>query len=129
MLSAYIPPLQWLKTYRLKDVKGDILSGITLAAYGIPVAMAYATLAGLPVYYGIYGYLIGGLFYAFFGTGMQVAIGPTSAISLLIGTSLATMANGDVMQAVRIASLTAMVMAFISLFGFHQFICMVVETQ
>jgi sulfate permease, SulP family len=117
MLNSYFPPLQWLKTYRLKDVKSDILSGVTLAAYGIPVAMAYASLAGLPVYYGIYGYLVGGLFYAFFGTGMQVAIGPTSAISLLIGTTLATMANGDIMLAVRIASLTALVTAFISLFA------------
>ena len=117
MLSNFFPPLQWLKAYQLKDVKSDVLSGITLAAYGIPVSMAYASLAGLPVYYGIYGYLIGGLFYAFFGSGMQMAIGPTSAISLLIGTTLATMANGDVMQSVRIASLTALVMAFISFFA------------
>lgn len=117
MPSNFFPPLQWLKTYRLKDVKSDILSGITLAAYGIPVSMAYASLAGLPVYYGIYGYLIGGLFYALFGSGMQMAVGPTSAISLLVGTSLATMANGDVIQAVRIASLIALVMAFISLFA------------
>src|SRR5665647_839684 len=117
MLSNLFPPVQWLKAYQLKDVKSDILSGITLAAYGIPVSMAYASLAGLPVYYGIYGYLIGGIFYALFGSGMQLAVGPTSAISLLIGTSLATMANGDVMQSVRIASLTALVMAFISLFA------------
>ncbi len=117
MLSSFFPPLKWMKSYRLKDAGSDLLSGITLAAYGIPVAMAYASLAGLPVYYGIYGYLIGGLFYAFFGTGMQLAIGPTSAISLLIGTTLATMANGNVQQTVQIASLTALVMAMMSLFA------------
>ena len=117
MLRNFFPPFQWIKSYRLKDAGSDLLSGITLAAYGIPVAMAYASLAGLPVYFGIYGYLIGGLFYSIFGSGLQLAIGPTSSISLLIGTTLATMANGDVQQAVQIASLTALVMAGMSLFA------------
>ncbi len=115
MWSAVFPSIQWIKSYRLKDARFDAFSGITLAAYAIPVSMAYASLAGLPVHYGIYGYLIGGLFYAIFGSGMQLAIGPTSAISLLIGSTLATMANGDVQQWIRIASLTAFVMALISL--------------
>lgn len=115
MWYSFIPPVQWLKSYRLKDVRFDIFSGITLAAYAIPVSMAYASLAGLPVHFGIYGYLIGGLFYAVFGSGMQLSVGPTSAISLLIGTSLANMAHGDVSQFIQIASLTALVMALISL--------------
>jgi high affinity sulfate transporter 1 len=118
MWKSLFPPFEWLKSYRLKDVRFDAFSGITLAAYAIPVSMAYATLAGLPVHYGIYGYLIGGLFYAVFGTGMQLSIGPTSAISLLIGTALATVANGDVQQWVRIASLTALLMAGISLMAY-----------
>ena len=67
--------------------------------------MAYASLAGLPVQCGIYGYLVGGIFYALFGTGRQLAIGPTSAISLLIGATIATMANGDVQRWAEIASL------------------------
>ncbi len=115
MWKAYFPPFQWLKSYKPKDVRSDILSGITLAAYAIPVSMAYASLAGLPVHYGIYGYLIGGLFYAVFGTGMQLAIGPTSAISLLIGTTLATLSPSDPQHLIEIASLTALMVAFISL--------------
>lgn len=115
MWYSFIPPVKWLKSYRLKDVRFDIFSGITLAAYAIPVSMAYASLAGLPVHFGIYGYLIGGLFYAVFGSGMQLSVGPTSAISLLIGTSLSSMAHGDVSQFIQIASLTALVMALISL--------------
>ena len=47
--------------------------------YGIPVSLAYASLAGLPPQYGIYCYLLGGLFYALFGSSRQLAIGPTSA--------------------------------------------------
>jgi high affinity sulfate transporter 1 len=115
MWSNYFPPSQWLKSYRLKDLWSDAFSGITLAAYAIPVSMAYASLAGLPVQYGIYGYLIGGLFYAVFGTGRQLAVGPTSAISLLIGTTLATMSVGNPVQMIGIASLTALVVGIISL--------------
>ena len=115
MWSNFFPPFQWLKNYRLKDLRSDAFSGITLAAYAIPVSMAYASLAGLPVQYGIYGYLIGGLFYAVFGTGMQLAVGPTSAISLLIGTTLATISGGNPSHLIGIASLTAFMVAIISL--------------
>jgi SulP family sulfate permease len=116
--KSIFPPLQWIKEYSPGWFKSDVFAGITLAAYGIPVSMAYASLAGLPVQCGIYGYFIGGIFYALFGTGRQLAIGPTSAISLLIGTSLATMAKGDVQHWLDIASLTALVMAVFSFVAF-----------
>jgi len=113
-LKSYITVLQWLPFYNKKLFVFDTIAGITLAAYAIPVSLAYATLAGLPPQYGVYGYLLGGLFYAFLGTSKQLAIGPTSAISLLIGTTLAGMANGDVNRWVDIASLTAVIFAVMS---------------
>lgn len=116
--KSILPPLQWIREYSPGWLKSDAFAGITLAAYGIPVSMAYASLAGLPVQCGIYGYFIGGIFYAFFGTGRQLAIGPTSAISLLIGTSLSTMAKGDLQHWLDIASLTALVMAVFCLVAF-----------
>src|SRR5260221_4429167 len=69
--------------------------GVTLAAYAIPVALAYATLAGLPPQVGVYGYLLGGLGYALFGSSRRLAIGPTSAISLMVGVSVAPLAMGN----------------------------------
>ena len=57
--------------------------------------MAYASLAGLPPHHGIYCYLLGGAGYAVFGTSRQLAIGPTSAIALLVGATVAEMAGGD----------------------------------
>jgi len=118
MLNTLFPPLQWIKEYSYKKLSQDAFAGITLAAYAIPVSMAYASLAGLPVQYGIYGYLIGGLFYAFFGTGRQLAIGPTSAISLLIGTTIAGLAKGDVQRWAEFASLTALVMSAMGLVAY-----------
>ena len=108
---AVFPPTQWLAGYRPEWLAKDAISGVTLAAYGIPVSLAYASLAGLPPQYGIYCYLVGGLFYALFGSSRQLAIGPTSAISMLVGVTIAGMAQGDAGRWADIAALTALVIA------------------
>jgi high affinity sulfate transporter 1 len=108
---AAFPPARWLPGYQSKWLARDAIAGVTLAAYGIPVSLAYASLAGLPPQYGIYGYLAGGLFYALFGTSRQLAIGPTSAISMLVGVTVAGMAAGDPARWADIAALTALVIA------------------
>ena len=118
MWKQHFPPSEWLKSYSSKTLTHDLVAGITLAAYGIPVSLAYATLAGLPPQYGIYGYLLGGLFYAMLGSSKQLAIGPTSAISLLIGTTIAGMANGDVQRWADIASLTALVFSVMAVLAY-----------
>jgi SulP family sulfate permease len=111
---ALFPPAQWLPLYQKSWLGHDVVAGITLAAYAIPVSLAYASLAGLPPQYGIYCYLVGGLAYALFGSSRQLAIGPTSAISMLVGTTVAGMAGGDVALWAKIAALTALVFALMS---------------
>ena len=111
----WFPPARWLTEYRLDWLRGDIVAGITLAAYAIPVSLAYATLAGLPPQVGIYGYLLGGLGYALLGSSRQLAIGPTSAISLMIAGTVAAMAEGDAQRYAQIASLTAFTVALLCL--------------
>ena len=108
---AAFPPAQWLAAYQKKWLANDAIAGVTLAAYGIPVSLAYASLAGLPPQYGIYCYLVGGLFYALFGSSRQLAIGPTSAISMLVGVTVAGMAQGDPGRWASIAALTALCIA------------------
>jgi high affinity sulfate transporter 1 len=109
-----LPLPQWLTSYRTEWLTRDIIAGVTLAAYAIPVSLAYATLAGLPPHYGIYCYLVGGAAYALFGSSRQLAIGPTSAISMLVGTTVAGMAEGDPARWAGIAALTALVVAGLS---------------
>ncbi|HTQ37933.1 MAG TPA: SulP family inorganic anion transporter [Pirellulales bacterium] len=111
---SHLPPAQWLPQYRAEWLKFDAVAGITLAAYAIPVSMAYASLAGLPPHHGIYCYLLGGACYAIFGTSRQLAIGPTSAIALLVGSTVAGMAGGDSSRWIAIAALSAMVVASLS---------------
>src|SRR5689334_10786221 len=107
----YLPPLAWLAHYQAVWLTGDFIAGVTLAAYAIPVALAYATLAGLPPQVGIYGYLLGGLGYALLGSSRHLAIGPTSAISLMIAASVGALAGGDPVRYAEIASLVAVAVA------------------
>ncbi len=111
LVRAAFPPAQWLPAYQRKWLARDAIAGVTLAAYGIPVSLAYASLAGLPPQYGVYCYLVGGVFYALFGSSRQLAIGPTSAISMLVGVTVGGMAQGDAPRWADIAALTALVVA------------------
>jgi high affinity sulfate transporter 1 len=112
---SLLPPARWLAEYRAARLPADAVAGVTLAAYAIPVSLAYAGLAGLPPQVGVYGYLLGGLGYALLGSSRQLAIGPTSAISLMIAGTVAAMAEGDATRYAQIASLTGFVVAALCL--------------
>jgi high affinity sulfate transporter 1 len=108
---SWFPPARWLAEYQPVWLSGDLVAGMTLAAYAIPVSLAYAGLAGLPPQVGVYGYLLGGLGYALLGSSRQLAVGPTSAISLMIAGSVGAMAQGDAQRYAEIASLAAFTVA------------------
>lgn len=116
-LKTALPIVQWLSSYRGEWLRPDLVAGLTLAAYGIPVAVAYSSLAGLPPQAGLYCYLLGGIAYALFGTSRQLAIGPTSAISILIGSAIGAMAVGDAQRQTHLAAGVAI------LAGIIGFIC------
>src|SRR3982750_4699124 len=81
---TFFPPAGWLAEYRASWLSSDLIGGVTLAAYAIPVSLAYAALAGLPPQVGIYGYMLGGIGYALFGSSRKLAVGPTPASSFLM---------------------------------------------
>lgn len=101
----------WLKGYRPAWLRADLAAGITLAAYLLPSALGDATLAGLPPQAGLYACLFGGLFFWMFCSSRHTSITVTSAISLLIGTSLGEMAGGDPGRFASLAACTAMLTA------------------
>ena len=111
----HVPAACWLADYRIGWLASDIVAGVTLAAYAIPVSLAYAGLAGLPPQAGVYGYLLGGLGYALLGSSRQLAIGPTSAISLMIAGAVGAMAGGDAERYGQIASLAGFTVALLCL--------------
>jgi MFS superfamily sulfate permease-like transporter len=118
VLEKYIPVSNWLPEYKKSFIRWDLVAGITLASFVLPESMAYATLAGLPTYFGIYCCLAGGLFFALFTTSRQVAVGPTSSISLMVGTTVAVLSGGDPARWAGIAELTALAVALICIIAY-----------
>src|SRR5438105_15801445 len=109
------PPAGWCGEYRAAWLRGDVGGGVTLAGYAIPGSLAYAGLAGLPPQVGVYGCLLGGLGYALLGSSRQLAIGPTSAIWLMIPGTVGAMAGGDAARYAPIASLATLTVAGLGL--------------
>ncbi len=117
-LKSAVPILEWLPNYKLSLLRWDVIAGITLAAYAVPVSLAYASLAGLPPQFGIYCYLVAGMFYAVLGSSRQLAVGPTSAISLMVGSTVAVLSGGDPSRWIAIAALTAFAVGVVSLIAY-----------
>ena len=114
-IRSALPVITWLPQYQRSWLRSDLVAGLTLAAYAVPVSVAYASLAGLPPQAGLYCYLVGGIAYAAFGTSRQLAIGPTSAISILIGSAVGTLAAGDALRQVHLAATVAVLAGFVGI--------------
>ena len=92
MLSKIFPFLNWFKNYGSDSLKIDLLSGLTVALVLIPQSMAYAQLAGLPPYYGLYASFLPPMLAALFGSSRQLATGPVAVVSLMTAASLEPLA-------------------------------------
>jgi len=88
-LAEYVPIVAWLPRYESGWLRFDLLAGLTAAAVVIPQAMAYASIAGLPVQAGLYTALTPMLIYALLGTSRRLSVSSTSTISGLVATELA----------------------------------------
>ena len=91
-LSAYIPMPNWLIDYRKELLRPDVIAGVTAAAVVIPKAMAYATIAGLPVQVGLYTVFVPMLIYALLGTSRPLSVSTTTTLAILTGAEFAEVA-------------------------------------
>jgi len=105
--ARLVPILRWLPRYQAGWLWPDLIAGLTLAAYAIPVAMAYSALAGLPSQAGLYCYIFGGLVFSLFTTSRHLSVGPTAAISLMVASVAGGIAGGDTSLYATLAALTA----------------------
>ncbi|MEE4292991.1 MAG: SulP family inorganic anion transporter [Xanthomonadales bacterium] len=93
LLSPFRLP-EWLPELRDRNVlKADAIAGLTVALVLIPQSMAYAQLAGLPPYYGLYASLLPTMIAAFFGSSRQLATGPVAMVSLMTAAALEPLAT------------------------------------
>jgi high affinity sulfate transporter 1 len=114
-VSSIFPVIKWARSYNKDWLRPDILAGITVVAFTIPEAIAYASLAGLPPEAGLYSAMIGLLVYVIFGTSRQLSMGPTSALSILVGSTLGSLLIVNAGQYALIASLLAIIVGVFAL--------------
>ena len=80
LLHRYFPILGWLPHYDRKWIAGDAVAGLSVWSLLVPQSLAYATLAGVPVQYGLYTAFVALIAYPIFGTSRQLVQGPSAAV-------------------------------------------------
>src|SRR5436189_1289289 len=108
------PPVTWLRSYDRSWFRLDLLAGVTLAAYLLPAALGDASLANLPPEAGLYACLFGGLIFWIFCGLRYTFVSVTSAISLVIGSSLGEITGGNSARFGALAAGTALLVSFIA---------------
>jgi sulfate permease, SulP family len=91
---GYLPIADWLFSYQKGWLRPDLIAGLTTAAVVIPKAMAYATIAGLPVQVGLYTALVPLAIYALLGTSRPLSVSTTTTIAVLTATELGQVVPG-----------------------------------
>jgi MFS superfamily sulfate permease-like transporter len=87
--ARFLPFLAWLPELRdKKTLRADLIAGLTVALVLIPQSMAYAQLAGLPAYFGLYAAFLPPMVAALFGSSRQLSTGPVAVVSLLTAAAL-----------------------------------------
>src|SRR6516225_6881326 len=113
-LARSIPALIWLRSYDRRWLRGDIVAGVTLAAYLLPAALGDASLANLRPEAGLYACLFGGLVFWIFCGSRYTVVSITSAIALVIGSSLGEITGGNTARFGALAAGTALLVAIIA---------------
>ncbi|MFC1520936.1 SulP family inorganic anion transporter [Elusimicrobiota bacterium] len=108
MITRIFPFLGWMKGYTLSNLRVDFVSGITVALVLIPQSMAYAQLAGLPAYYGLFAAFLPPMVASLFGSSRQLATGPVAVVSLMTATALEPFATAGSESFIAYALLLAL---------------------
>jgi SulP family sulfate permease len=110
-LARWMPAGIWLRSYDRGWLRADLIAGGTLAAYLLPAGIGDASLANLPPEAGLYACLFSGLVFWLFCSSRHTAITVTTAISLLVGSSLGELAGGDAARFGALAAGTALLVS------------------
>jgi MFS superfamily sulfate permease-like transporter len=108
-----LPFLAWFRNYRIASLRTDLLAGLTVALVLIPQSMAYAQLAGLPPYYGLYAAFLPPMVASLFGSSLQLATGPVAVVSLMTAASLEPLAAAGSEGYIAYAILLALVVGLL----------------
>ena len=103
ILARFLPFLNWFGMVNAETLKADLIAGFTGAVIVLPQGVAFATIAGLPPEYGLYTAMITPIIAALFGSSMHLVSGPTTAISIVIFSTVSHHAAPGSVEFVQIA--------------------------
>src|SRR4051795_12581338 len=106
-MRRYLPILSWLPGYDRRWLAGDALAGLSVWALLVPQSLAYATLSGVPVQYGLYTAFAALIAYPLFGTSKQLAEGPSAAVCAVCAAAIAPLAGAAAMGTAAAAPFAA----------------------
>ena len=92
-LARFLPFLQWWPRVNRVTWRADLIAGLTGAVIVLPQGVAFATIAGLPPEYGLYAAIVPAIMAALFGSSWHLVSGPTTAISIVIYSTMSTLAE------------------------------------
>ncbi|TDQ29061.1 SulP family inorganic anion transporter [Zeaxanthinibacter enoshimensis] len=104
-MQRVFPILDWLGSYKRKDLPKDLLAGLTIGIVLIPQGMAYAMIAGLPPVYGLYAAVFPIIVYTLLGTSRQLGVGPVAMDSILLASGLGALSINGIENYIALAIL------------------------
>ncbi len=117
-LGTFAPGLRQLLHYQRGWLRGDLLAGVTVAAYLVPQVMAYAEVAGLPAVVGLWAIVGPLLVYAVLGSSSQLSVGPESTTALMTAAAIGAMGAGDPERYASLAAALAIAVGLLCLLGY-----------
>ncbi|MDP1634602.1 MAG: SulP family inorganic anion transporter, partial [Gallionellaceae bacterium] len=112
LLKRFLPFLRWFP-YSGTTLRADFIAGLTVALVLVPQSMAYAQLAGMPPYYGLYAAFLPVMVAALWGSSNQLGTGPVAVVSLLTASSLSVFASPGSEQFIALAIMLALLVGVV----------------
>ena len=123
-LRYYVPCCNWMAQYTLSDFFHDLIAGLSLASYQIPLSMSFATaVAHVPTICGLLGLTVAPTIYMFLGSVPQMIVGPEAAVSMIVGQCIEkiTKHNSDVSPVDLLIVLASCSGSILLVFGIMRF--------
>ena len=114
-LQRWLPFLEWGRKLGRDDVRADLIAGLTGAVMVLPQGVAYALIAGMPAEYGLYGAMVVAAIAGLFGASRHLVTGPAAALSIMLFSVLAPLAEPGSAEFIELALLLTLLTGVIQL--------------
>ena len=114
-IGRYVPIIGWARSYQREWLRDDLVSGVVVGAIMVPVAMAYAQMAGVPPQAGLYAAIVGMAAYAIFATSRHLKITTSSTMAIMSLAVVAPLAAGDPASFMALSSALAITVGIVML--------------